>query len=227
MYKILLISRSQDENMILERRIEPAIPNVGPIHFLSAHPSGMVSSLDKGVTMVIVNLPIYKKEHISIVTTLRNAGFAGPVVILAKPDNIECVIELKKMRFVAFIEKPYDLKDLPGIVIKFAHARRVAQRIYRRFPTQQTAEVEIQGTTERKPMTLCNLSKSGAYFEVQLSQPIAIGDMLRVTIPLSEMNRTYSVPARVVWTSVPSILGGEAGVGVEFVGAADISKQLV
>lgn len=223
MTKILLISRSEEENMILKRRIEPAVPAMGLTHFLSAHPQGMLASLEDDVSMVVINLPVFKRDHKASVQALRDVGFTGPIIIVAKPETRDCILDVKRIKNVVFVEKPFDLKDLPGIMIKFNQERKVAQRIHRRYPTAQKAEVEFFGTDERTGMTLCNLSKGGAFFHVTRSG-VTVGDMVRVTIPLNEMNRTYTMPARVVWVTPAE---GMTGVGVEFVGPADVSRQMI
>lgn len=219
--RIILASTSEQENYILKRKIDPIIYDLGPIQFMSVRPQGVHSSLDSTVSMVILNTPTFSTQARSAVTDARRLGYKGPIMVLSKAESLEQVKEIKALENVVLLEKPFEIKDLQGIVRKFILARKVEQRIYRRYHTVQRAEVELEGRERKSATTLFNLSRGGCYFEFPRTTEIKVGDTVKMTIELAEVNRRYAMPAKVVWTTAMGISGGH-GVGVEFIGRGNV-----
>ncbi len=222
--RVILASTSEQENYILKRKIDPIVYDLGPIQFMSVRPQGVPSSLDSSVSLVAINTPSFNSQARLAITDSRRLGYRGPIMVLSKIDTVEAVKEIKAMENVVLLEKPYDVKDLQGVVRKFILARKVEQRIYRRYHTVQRAEVEIVGRDRKSATTLFNLSRGGCYFEFPRTTEVKVGDTLRMTIELSEVNRRYAMPAKVVWTTAMGMSGGH-GVGVEFIGRGDVESN--
>ena len=55
------------------------------------------------------------------------------------------------------------------------------------------------------------MSKGGAFLEIETAFPIKVGELLTVKIRLAQVNRIYTVRARVAWVKLP-------GFGVQFIG---------
>lgn len=222
--RIILASTSEQENYILKRKIDPIVYDLGPIQFMSVRPQGVHSALDSLVSIVVLNTPSFNVPARQAITDARRLGYKGPIMILSKVDTIEGLKEIKALDNVVLLEKPYEVKDLQGIVRKFILARKVEQRIYRRYHTVQRAEVEIVGHERKAMTTLFNLSRGGCYFEFTDGAKVKVGDTVKMTIELAEVNRRYAMPAKVVWTTAAGMSGGH-GVGVEFLGRGDVESR--
>lgn len=211
-----MASTSEQENYILKRKIDPILTDLGPTQFLSVRPQGVLSSIDSSVSIVILNIPTFSFGTRSLIVDARRLGYKGPVLIVSKIETPELLDDVKALDHVVLLDKPYETKDLQGLVRKFIQDRTVQQRVHRRYNTVQQAHVEFLGKRVKTVTTLLNLSRGGCYFEFPRLMEIKPGDILRMTIELADVNRIYAMPARVIWTSTPS--NGGHGIGVEFVG---------
>ncbi|RYZ65330.1 MAG: hypothetical protein EOP05_20760, partial [Proteobacteria bacterium] len=216
--------RTEQENYILQKKLESLEYEFSGLSFSGVHPAGLAASADRLTGTVIINLMEWNAKEAIVVNDLRKAGYSGPVLVTAKADLSSALAELRAMKDVTFLEKPFDTKDLVGIVRKMLHARAVAQRIHRRFDTAQDAEIESDAG-KKMASRVRNLSRGGAYLEFMVPAPVKIGDRVKVTLELKDVNRTYTLPAKVVWTSRGS--GRGAGVGVEFTGPGDVKSAIL
>ncbi len=220
---LYLASKTEEENLIVRRRIECLTSEFSKLRFVGLHPQGLAMSAHEKMTVVVLNLPEWTHSEMRYVRDARAAGYNGPILVMAKSNGSAALRNLRAMNGVVFLEKPFVTKDLVGIVRKMLLARVVAQRIHRRFNTDEMAELEFYGRNDRYATKMTNLSKGGAFVEFPHAAPVKIGDMLRMTIELKKVSRVYTVPARVVWTAKG---GAGTGVGVEFVGVPDIERTI-
>ncbi len=181
---------------------------------------------DPSLNLVILNLESFTRDKTRLTNEMREAGHSFPVLVLAKvisPDSYRIIESLEK---TILLEKPFEEKDLYGLVDKLVQGRRVAQRIHRRFFTNQTAAIHNMKDEHHLRAQVYNLSRGGAYFEMD-QHDINRGDMVRVNVNLSEVSRNYSVNARVVWATQQGPESGRPGVGVEFLKAGDVYRNLL
>ncbi len=214
-HRIVLASISEEENFILKKKIDPLVTELGEMRFLSVRPQGLSSVLDPNSSLVIMNTSNYTKEIRASVMSLRAAAYSGPILVTSKIESLESVRELQSMQNMVFLEKPFEIRDLQGIIRKFLNARSVYQRIHRRYNTVMSADVEWGDNRPKATSILFNLSKGGAYIELVGSSLVKKGDQLKVHITLDEIQKTYAMPAKVIWCSNRGMNGG-CGVGVEF-----------
>lgn len=222
---IYLASRAEEANQILKRRLEPITEDFSEARFVSFHLQGLLSSLDEAVDLVFLNFQDWNRTEFSYLLALRESGYMGPVIVMAKSNVAEAMKTIRTMEAITFIEKPFESRDLIGITKKTLLRGEVAQRIYRRYETDEKAEVEFLGVNHRFESKMRNLSKGGAYLEVAENAVIKIGDILKVRLELDELNRIYTMPAKVVWTGQSSTQSGQ-GVGVEFIGRGDVKRTV-
>ncbi len=215
-HRIVLASTSEEENFILKKKIDPLVTDLGEMRFLSVRPQGLSTVLDPNSSLVIMNVSNYTKEIRATVMSLRAAAYSGPILVTSKIESVESVKELQTMQNMVFLEKPFVVRDLQGIIRKFLNARSVYQRIHRRYNTVMSADVEWGDNVRPKATSiLFNLSKGGAYIELVDSAKVKKGDQLKVHITLDEVRKSYAMPAKVIWCSDSGMNGG-CGVGVEF-----------
>ena len=214
--KIVLASATEQENVILKRKMDPIVYDLGPTQFLSVRPQGVQSTLDNTVGLVVINTQTFSTTSRQAITDARRLGYKGPVMVVSKVDMVDVVEEIRRMENVVLLQRPYEVKDLQGLVRKSMITRKVHQQIHRRFNTVQKAHVEQVGK-KGAATTLFNLSRGGCYFEYPYRAEIKVGDIVQMTIELDEVKRIYAMPAKVVWTTPVGMSGGH-GVGVEFLG---------
>jgi Tfp pilus assembly protein PilZ len=90
---------------------------------------------------------------------------------------------------------------------------------------EATLETFISG--ERVETQMFNLSRGGAYFEVSERANLNVGDLLRMKVHLSDVDREHQVHGRIVWTTHKGHAAGGYGYGVRFMKGSDIYRNLL
>ncbi len=90
----------------------------------------------------------------------------------------------------------------------------------KRHPTKELAILEVYGRTFKINGRLANLSVTGAFLELTSSnyQPKQ-GDLVRITVPLQKLNKTYTLHGQVIWSR-------GMGLGVSFLKDKDLHAIL-
>ena len=114
---------------------------------------------------------------------------------------------------------------LVGIAAKALKVGEVEQQIYRRFATEQAAIVEFAKGKNMMGSRVFNMSKTGAYVELNALQAVRVGESVKLRLELNDVSRTYVMPARVVWTNAAGATGG-TGVGLHFTGRGDVKRHI-
>lgn len=224
---IVLSSRTEQENYILHKKLDELSEQFRGLEFVGVHLQGLASSIERNTAVVVFNLTDWTPRDSMHLDELRAVGYSGPVLVMAKSDSSLALKALRERPSVVFLEKPYELKDLQGIVRKFLLARSVGQQVYRRFTTHQEAAVESrEGKRDRFISRVRNISKGGAFLEFLGPASFKVGEVITVTLELKDLQRVYQMPAKVVWTSkISSRAGG--GMGVAFLGPGDIKRNII
>lgn len=224
---LYIASRTEEENQILKRKLEVLREDFNELRFVGLHPQGLVNSARDNMAAVLINVTEWTAIESLILSGLRDAGYTGPVLVIAKAMADAALRQLRGRSGVVFLEKPFETRDLVGIVHKMLMARAVEQRVHRRFNTDEMAEIVPYGQSHVYSSRVCNMSKGGAYLEFFRSAPIRKGDMVRLKVELKEVNRVYTVPAKVVWTGRTKDAGSNFTAGVMFMGAANMTKNVI
>ncbi len=223
---IFIASRTEQENYIIQKKLEPLETEFRGIGFSGVHPVGLAASIDGSTGIVVLNVGEWTNLETSHIRELSNTGYRGPILVIAKSEINKAITALKATPNVVFLAKPFDTKNLLGIVRKMLMARAVSQQVHKRFATSQTAHLEVNGRDEKVPSRVCNLSKGGAYLEFITPVPLRIGEILKLKMELKELNRTYLMSAKVIWTEAVH-RGSTRGVGVEFIGGDMLKKMIL
>jgi len=213
---IFLASRTEQENYILQKKLEPLEYEFRGLGFAGVHPVGLPASVDQMTAAVVFNFTEWTNKEAVHLDELKKIGYRGPILVIAKGDVTKAVRTAKATPNLVFLEKPFEMKDLLGIVRKMLLARAVLQRVHRRFATSQEAEVSFLTSGGVMSSKIRNLSKGGAYLEFLQPAPIKVGELVNLKMELKDVNRSYTLQAKIVWTSRTNTRG--AGIGVEFVG---------
>jgi CheY-like chemotaxis protein len=185
------------------------------------------SSIAKGeIDCLVFNFENFDLNKIKLVTHVRELGGKFPIIIFATTIQKEVFELIQKVEKVVVVEKPFEPKDVWGICEKFVQGRKVLQRHFRRFFTDQSAYIEKTGSGETLEANIYNLSRGGAYIELTSGRANP-GELLNLTINLDKVSKAYRVDAVVVWTSPRGFLHGNPAIGVQFMKANDVYRNLL
>ncbi|CAN5394248.1 hypothetical protein BH10BDE1_BH10BDE1_19390 [soil metagenome] len=224
--QLLLASRTESENALLQRKLNSLSEFVAEgVRFTSTRPQATRLELEGSPDLVIFNFNDWNQNELKWVHDLRAEGYKNMIMILAKADVPTAVRNLQLLDHIVYLEKPFENRDLVGIAEKALKKGEVAQQICKRFATEQQALVEFTGG---RPVgsRIFNMSRTGAYLELNVLQDVKIGDTVKLRMDLDDVSRTYVMPARIVWTQVMGRTGG-TGVGVHFTGRASVKRHIV
>lgn len=184
------------------------------------------------LTQRTLHLLIYETERfndsdLQFIRDLRGVGFSHPALIIAENISVPNVHLIMDKLKGHFLEKPFEYKALRGITQKLMLARNVPQQQHRRFRTHQNTVLETYISGDAIHSQMYNLSVGGAYVEYNDRTKLAVGDLVRLKIPLQDLSREHSVNARVVWTTRKGMNSGGFGAGIRFIKGNDIYRQLI
>ena len=220
---VVVISRSSEANLILKRKIETLRSETPDLNVETIHPSKVSTGIGASTDAVILNMADWSPTEAITLFDVRSTGYKGPILVLAKVLPNDATRVHKSLGGVMFLEKPFDKEELFGIVRRMIGTPLAAQRSHRRYVTNEVAEIEISASEKGKLSKVVNLSQGGAYIEFFSNAQVRIGDVVQMKIELKELQKTYNMKARVAWVSKSSRTGGP-GVGVEFMGAGQLSS---
>ena len=220
MLKVLIASRNETDNSLLEKRLMPVKKHVGDIRFTSARPANLPTLLDGNFNLLVYNCQHFNSSTRNTISYWRSMGYLGPVMILVKIPDPRMIDGFADVQNVTIIEKPYENRDLQGIAIKYLEEGRVNQRKFRRFDTHQKALLESYNKDFSSYTTISNISKGGIHIAGEL-EDLSKGDLLRVCFELDQLKKNHTMSAQVVWTS------GDVGEGDRTAGLQFISKSKV
>jgi CheY-like chemotaxis protein len=175
---------------------------------------------------LILNINAFTMDRISLITDLRDLGFAAPVIIFASKIQKEVFEPIRRLPHSVIIEKPYESKDVWGICEKFVQGRRVYQRIHRRFYVNQEVALRRMTNGEFMAGRAYNMSVGGTYMELGYGR-LSAGEIVKLSVPLDRMGKTYNVDAEVVWASGRVAWNGSSSAGLRFVRASDVYRNLL
>lgn len=220
MLKVLIASRNESDNSLIEKRLSPIVGHVGETQFVSARPANLPNLIDASLNLLIFNCQHLNSSTRGNVTQWRSLGYLGPIIILVKIPDPRLIDRFSDLQNVTLIEKPYENKDLRGIAIKYLKETKVSQRRFRRFDTKQRARLESYNKNFCSDSVISNISKGGIHITGSLNN-ITTGDLIRVCFELDELKKNHTMSAQVVWTT-KELEDGERSAGLKF-----ISKSMV
>lgn len=224
MTKMLVASSTEEESALFRRQVAPLLGDCYSTVIPEAHPNSVLSVLDHRIGLVVLNLRLVRANHINLVREIRNSGYSGWILMTGRAYAPDLVTKIRKMDSVHFVEKPYEQHDLLGILRKIAKNNLVRQRVHRRYRTEQVTKLQSYLKDDASDGVIYNLSKGGAYLEGRYLINFKVGELVKVHVKLNEVDRSYAVPARVIWSKAKK---DTAGLGLEFVRNDEVYKYLL
>ena len=223
-HRILMIGKRNGETLSIKNELSQG--NRFRVDVASTAQDAVRRITTSTMNLVVFNLDTFTQDKIKLATDLRDLGYGFPVLVLSKIVAPDTFNEFDDMYQTVLLEKPFENKDLVGLADKLVHGNPVQQRYHRRFYTNQKAKMYSFSESQEYSGKLYNLSRGGAYIESD-DVTFSKGDLLRVNVPLQDVQRHYDLDARVVWTTECGEWAGKKGVGVEFVKGSDIYRNLL
>lgn len=177
--------------------------------------------------LLVYDTDLLTEEKVGFLRNLRGLGYPTPLLMLARAvaPRARQLVSSSYSRAI-ILEKPFANRHFMGVATKLLDGRDVAPQTHKRFYTNQETIVEQIGKNKKYICSMLNLSKGGAYLEIP--DPSAeFSGIIKMKVHLNEIDKEYEVNARVVWNSKESIWGRGQGVGVEFIQAKDVYRNLL
>lgn len=225
MQKILLLSQDLQEISNVRALLEGSLP------FL-AYCSTTLPDTVELINRQPFNLLIYDSNYFALenmgeVMELRARGGNFPVLVTARDVYSRGFFDPRKNNKMHWLQKPYQEKEIIGLIRKLMVSRVIPQQMFKRYRTDQIVDLETLASGDVIPTSMYNLSKGGAYCEHDGVKAVSVGDLIRLRFRLQEVNRDHSLNARVVWTTRKGRFSGRSGLGLKFIRPEDVHRLLM
>ena len=225
MHRVLLSCKSINDSRFLKNYIETELPYEV---ILSNDQREMEQNLKaRNIHLLLMQTGNLAKQDIAYAQALRKSGFAYPMLMITDQVGDSNIEELHEKHKIYFLERPFELKTLKGLARKLMVTRAVPQQVFRRYRTNLMATLETFISGEKYETHMFNLSRGGAYFELTKRPGVSVGDLLRLKVHLTDVEKEHHVHGRVVWTTHKGHAAGGYGLGVKFMKSTDIYRRLL
>jgi Tfp pilus assembly protein PilZ len=196
--------------------------------FSNTDPQEIESMLESKVFhLVIIDHREVTNATMGLVNWLKHTHYSFPILVVSNTTPPEYANRLNLISDTHTLVRPLLEKSIVGLVRKLLVAKRVPKQLYRRFNTNQIAEVEALQSGDSLFTSMYNLSKGGAYCEFEGGQVLAVGDLIRMKVMLADTNHEYVFNAKVIWTTPQGRFSGRFGCGFRFVSQKDTYRSLL
>lgn len=224
MHKILVHSPSRAEGETIKNMLEKHLPFSVALSMEKIQLEDDLMS--RSTHLLIFNTRKFFEPELEFIKRIKEEhSFDQPILASCDKVRFANFMHLCDKHKLFFLEKPFSGKALAGLARKLLVARSVGQQVHRRFLTNQKTVIETFSKGQSLESNMLNLSKGGAYFEFGQEALLDVGELVRMKVSLEDVEREYSMNARVVWTSKHDSESFCAG--VQFVKNADIYRELM
>lgn len=173
--------------------------------------------------LAVFNFTYVGDRELQIINSLKAQAQNMPSVVVVDRIRSSSYDRIIRMPDVHLLISPNDDKSITALVRKLLVSKKVPKQIYQRFNTNQIAELENLKSGNQLFSSMYNLSKGGAYCEVESSANLKVGDVVRLKVSI-EKHRQHHLNAKIVWASDQTRVNGRSGFGLKFINAHDIHR---
>lgn len=225
MHRVLLSCKSINDARFLKNYIETELPYEV---ILNHDPKEIEPSLkSKNIHLLLMQTGNLAKQDISYAQALRKTGYAYPMLMITDTVGDSNIEELSEKHKIYFLERPFELRTLKGLAKKLMVVKSVPQQVFRRYRTNLLATLETFISGEKYETHMFNLSRGGAYFELTKRPVVSVGDLLRLRVHLTDVEREHHIHGRIVWITHKGHAAGGYGLGIKFMKSTDIYRRLL
>ncbi|MEO0335306.1 MAG: PilZ domain-containing protein [Pseudomonadota bacterium] len=225
MQKVLVQGKNLSEVRDIKSYLEAKLPYEIGLSMSDKDTLNIVQS--RPLNLIITCLDEFNLDSAQLLKDIRAEGFQQGLLVVSSQIDPILMQACMKVDRVHFAEKPLELKNLKGLVVKLIKTRQLPQQQFKRFRTNQKLAVESYSTGEVVESSMFNLSVGGAYFESQNKCHASVGDLIKMSVSLKDVHTSHMMNARVIWTTRKGHYSGGYGVGVKFVKNEDVYRQLL
>ncbi len=182
---------------------------------------------EKVFHLLVIDVNTLQESVVGLIQEVRERGFNVPILVVCGQAQSSQIVSLHHMPQVHLIVRPFHEKALLGIIRKLLISKVVPKQVYRRFNTNQIAQIERLSSGEEVLTSMYNLSKGGAYCEFDSTEALVVGDVVKMKVALNDLNAQHTFSAKVVWTTRKGKFSGRFGCGIRFVNSKDIYRMLL
>jgi DNA-binding NtrC family response regulator len=222
MQKILVLSDSLESSSEMRR-----MASTLPYHLVTTYDAESLVDLteNKIFALTILDQALVDEKTIQMIDNLRRAGYAFPILVITSKIHGIHNSRLDLFHDVHVLVRPTHEKNILGLVRKLLASRRVPKQNFRRYNTNQVAQVEALTSGDNLISNMYNLSRGGAYCEFDGINGLAVGEIFRVRVYLTDTKSEYTFNAKVVWTTPKGRFSGRYGCGFKFLTAKDSYRE--
>lgn len=225
MQKLLLEFGNVDDAQLIKEDFERELPYEIVTSSRPEETHNLLSNTS--IQLVIYQTQSFKEPQIRRIQELRRIGYSYPVLIIVDRSSPLSEQFATTDARVTFLEKPFELRALRGLTRKLITTRSVHKQRFPRYRTNQKVALENFASGEHVETKMFNLSKGGAYFEVEQKPGLGVGELLRLKFQLDQLEKEHQIHGRIVWTTPKGHIGGGYGIGVKFIKLEDIYRHLL
>ncbi len=226
MGRVLVFSSANNESELIKQKIDNDVEDV-IVDVVNSETEMMKFLILNTVNVIVLNFDGLSAKKVQLTRDLRALGNTSALVILTPQVDHPTLKKMEKIYKSVIIQKPIRRNDLLGILKKFMGDQIVPQRLAERFYTDNPSQIESFGTAAKTNSRMLNLSRTGAYLELNESPKFAVGDLIRLDVELNQLRKTRSVHAKVVWLSPLASTSGGFGTGVHFIPDNQVYRHML
>jgi hypothetical protein len=223
--KIILIASVQEDLMeTFAAQIEPLVAVFDGYKVVNVLMRDIVPALtekDNVPGLVILNFDAFDPSDVAIVDFIRKKDYPGPLIVIAT-EALDSVAQLLfEIGGVGFVRKPIVLNELEKLLRQGFETGSVDRRLKKRFLVWEAGEFQLVGRDPWHSVWVRDLSMGGARIESLTHLGSGVGELGRLRIKLSQMNRYYLLPCEIRWVRPLKDSNG-AEIGLQFTGSGVI-----
>lgn len=212
----------------LKRKVDIHLPHVAMLTSLDLEKTKDIVT-EQALNLLIYECDSYTAKELQLFKDFREWGLSFPVLFVCNNVIATDLDVLRNENKPHFLEKSHEDKKFIGIVNKLIKSRQIPQQMLQRYPTNQRVMVESIQEGMAIDSSMYNLSKGGAYCEFDPVDEVsfAIGDIVKLSVPLTDLSKSHALSAKVVWTTRKGRYSGRQGLGLKFINNEEVYRALL
>ena len=175
--------------------------------------------------LLIIEKNIFENNDLLYITDLRQKKFDRPILFLTSEfKNFDPILEKHRIHFLT---TPVVNKELLNLTKKLLSAPSSIPQRHARHNTDINFDIESMADGEVTSSKMTNLSKGGLYCVFEDDPKFSKGDLVRINIPLNELNTTRSMTGKIIWKTKKSLSNPNPGLGIQFINAQEMYSSLM
>lgn len=228
MSKILVHGLSIDSVESIKRKLDIHVSTATLLSSLDLEKTKDIIT-EQAINLLIYDCENYTTRELQFFKDVRTWGLSFPVLFICSNVLATDLDTLKSENKPHFLEKNFEDKKLLGVINKLLRVRQIPQQMLQRYPTNQRVVVESLQEGMVIDSSMYNLSKGGAYCEFDPTDEtqVSIGDLVKISVPLSDLSKSHALNAKVVWTTKKGRYSGRHGFGLKFINNEEVYRALL